>query len=162
MLFLFSVAYLAAHFGIYAVMLRARAPFRTERGIFLYHAVSYGMLGLSVLLAGALRRDPASLPALVFAAGLHGVYSLSFLELWSLSQGSYSLQILEVLDRDPGIEPAGLARLGVVGRDKQADRRQDLLKLGMVDRGGNLTLIGRGSALCLRLLLWLSNGRPTN
>lgn len=162
MLLLFSVAYVAVHFGAYALVLRAWSSLRTERGILAYHALSFSGLGVFVPLAGGLRHDPYTAAALVFAAGLHGVYSLSFLEAWSLSQGSYSLQILDDLAHRPGCTPSGLAHLGAVGSGKQADRRQDLQRLGLLGADGRPTAAGHAASLLLRLLLWFSNGRRTN
>src|SRR5271170_8479003 len=87
-------AYLACHLVAYALVLRWIPFFRTEFGIFALHVASF----LGLLAAVALRptNGPGlAAPRIVLGMSLHGIYSLSFLELWSLTQGSYSLAILE-------------------------------------------------------------------
>ena len=87
-------AYLAAHFAAYVVVLRHRAGLRSEKGIFLYHFASAVFAGLAGVAFAVLEPDRFGLSGLVLVLSLHGIYSLSFLELWSLAQGGYSLSII--------------------------------------------------------------------
>jgi hypothetical protein len=161
--FLFSITYVACHLGLYTVVLRQTRAVRTERGIFAYHLASYGLLLALLVTAGFTGIAPAAGPAVLFAAGLHGVYSLSFLEAWSLSQGSYSLRILDWIDRAGGAaDSATLAQLQTVGSSKHQDRAGDLLRLGLLAAKGRLRPAGRVAARLLQGLLWLSHGRTTN
>src|SRR5262249_24097734 len=101
--------------------------------------------------------------ALAIAIGLiviHGIYSLSFSELWTLSEGSYSMSILtgiascEMLSRNALIDAfAG------IGDAKKGDRLSVLLKLSLAYRDGNhwrLTFRGRIVANLLSILVWLA------
>lgn len=118
---------------LYAVLRRRITCFGSERGIFFYHVLSMVILIASCL--GALLIDPgAQTPAgLVAAIALHGIYSLSFLELWSLAEGSYSLSILEHLEqatrRGTAIDVHGLEGLG---GSKRTRRLGGLERLGLV------------------------------
>src|SRR3954454_15181823 len=92
--FLGSLIYLALHALVYATVLRPRDAFRRERGIFAYHALSAVGVTLVVLARLALAPSLDTLATFVAVVCLHGIYSTSFLEVWSLSQASYSLKIL--------------------------------------------------------------------
>jgi hypothetical protein len=88
MLTAFAV-YLIAHLAAYVAWLRRLALLRTEKGIFLYHFVSAVITGLAAIAAAFI--DPAGFgfAGFVIVLSAHGIYSLSFLELWSLAQGGY-------------------------------------------------------------------------
>jgi hypothetical protein len=133
-------------------VLRRRLSLRTEKGIFLYHFVSAvfsGMVGL-----GFAALDPAfGVPGLVLVLSLHGIYSLSFLELWSLAQGGYSLSIIAGIAQ---AEAAGSAPdfsgLAAIGEAKQADRVATLERLGLVARtDGRISLTTRGGTIAFVL-----------
>lgn len=154
--------YLVLHPLACRALARLHPFWRTERGIFAAHALAY-ILALTA--AGLAGWDAAWLVA---AAGLLGLYSLSFLELWSLTEGSYSLALLaRVRDLGPGATPAALASLAAVGRGKGRQRTANLAGLGLVERAAagtapRLTALGRA---CARLLLGLrlvTNGRTLN
>jgi hypothetical protein len=158
-----SASYVCGHFLLYAAGARHAERLRTERGIFAWHVLSYILQSAVLVLAAGHWDLPALRPSLVFAAALHGIYSLSFLELWSLTQGSYSLGILVHLSRAGGRATAGqLGRLQAVGQSKQSARRTDLARLGLVRPDGALTFPGRRAALPLRAIRWLTNGRTMN
>src|SRR3990170_2064168 len=107
--------YIAAHFLLYVCVFRHRAFFRTERGIFLFHAVP--MVGLVALAFGAFLWNPGldGFALVVGAGAAHGIYSLSFLECWLLSEGGYSLRILSARKKIGRLE--SLLRLGLVQTD---------------------------------------------
>ena len=116
-------AYLAMHLAAYALILRHRASLCTERGIFLYHAGSAVLVGLAGLFFAVV--DPAGFgaPGFVFVLSAHGIYSLSFLELWSLAEGGYSLHIIASIARAQvaGTVP-DFVRQAQIGDEKQRDR----------------------------------------
>jgi hypothetical protein len=63
-----------------------------------------------------------------FAAAvmLHGIYRLSFLELWALANDSYPLAIMEIIGRGgSAADPTLMRRLEAIGTSKQglASRR---------------------------------------
>lgn len=146
-------AYLAAHFAAYVVVLRHRAGLRSEKGIFLYHFTSAVFAGLAGVAFAVLEPDGFGLAGLVLVLSLHGIYSLSFLELWSLAQGGYSLSIIagvaqaEATGKDPDF-----SRLAAIGQAKQADRVAALERLGLVSgTDGHIALTSRGSRIALLL-----------
>jgi hypothetical protein len=129
--------YLAAHFALYAAFLRHLRLTASERGIFLYHfvpAVSW-VLVLATLAAWV---PGIGIAHVALVAGLHGVYSLTFLELWALADGGYSLAILESLV--PGNEAglgSTLSELEQLGSAKQEVRLSDLLQMGLIERNAD-------------------------
>lgn len=135
--------------------------FRTECGIFLLHVGSFVIcVGIAAVLG---YRLGTPLAGLVLAVGLHGLYSLSFLEAWSLTDGSYSFQLLNLIGQSGRPVAAGdLAGAQAIGTQKQQDRADTLRRLGLVGANDRLTFAGRLAAFALRAVLWLSNGKPMN
>jgi hypothetical protein len=165
----FIACYLACHLLAYAVVLRRIPYFRTETGIFLAHAVSYLALLFAVVAQSVAGRGGAHTagPHLALALSLHGIYSLSFLELWSLTQGSFSLSILDrVAGARAPVTFEDIARLGEIGAVKRSARNGGLLSLGLLRQapGGGVKLTAAGSACArlVQLLLWLAGGRALN
>ena len=155
-----GLSYLALHFLLYVLVLRGRPLVQSERGIFLYH---FGSAAVFTLVAFCLAVSYFSDAAIAIAIGLsalHGIYSLSFLELWTLAEGSYSMSILTgiasqgTLSRDALID--AFARIGDA---KKSDRLSVLsnLSLGRSD-GSYRRLSARGQllAILLNALVWLA------
>jgi hypothetical protein len=159
-----GAAYLAGHLGVYFLVVRhARATSR-ELAIFLYHLASAAGTALVLLLA--LLAGPPGGPDLATAVGivaLHGIYSTSFLELWSLSEGGYSLTIMAHVERARARRhPVHVAGLRQLGRWKQATRLGGLERLGLIRRERGhvaLTPLGRVVAWGLALIAWAANIR---
>jgi hypothetical protein len=153
--------YLAAHLLLYVLVFRRLPAFRREGVIFAYHALSAVGVTLTVLLSPLVTRTPFNLEWIVAVIAIHGIYSTTFLELWSLAEGGYSLQILEHLDRSERRgEPADLAALRAIGAAKQRNRLAGLTSIGLVRQaGGRVELTGGGRlvASAFALLAWLSN-----
>ena len=152
---------MAAHLVLYFAVLRHLPAFRTERTIFLYHALS--ALGVSLVAIASLfvPGSEADLAWVVAVIALHGIYSTTFLEVWSLAEGGYSLQILEHLERAErrGEEPDPEA-LRAIGVAKQGNRLAGLASVGLVRQEAgrvSLTPTGRAVASCFALLAWLTN-----
>ena len=149
--------YLAAHLLAYVLALRHLAWFRTEKGIFLFHFSSAVLVGLSGFVLAAL--DPAGFGSagLVLIVSVHGIYSLSFLELWSLAQGGYSLSVIaSIATAQASGEEPDFSRLEGIGQAKQDVRLAGLARLGLVERSGdeiNLAAPGRTVAHMLHALL---------
>ena len=155
--------YALAHLSVYFLLLRRRPAFERERVVFGYHFVSClalaGVTGLLLLLPDG----PVDVAAAVGCVAIHGIYSTSFLELWSLAQGGYSLQILEAVGRlsrtGGGVDRTVLRALGEA---KRSGRLDGLVGLGLVRRTGravSLTGAGRRVAELLALIVWLANVR---
>jgi hypothetical protein len=144
-----SLAYLAGHALLYLTLLRRTRTCTSEQGIFLYHLIS--ALGFSTMALAMLALQP-SITSPAFAVGsimVHGIYSLSFLEAWSLTQGSYSFQILRAIGTSErsgsSIDVSDLER---IGQGKQQSRSSALERLGWVVRSERgLELTARGQAV---------------
>ena len=152
---IFITAYLSIHFLLYALVLRNRRFFYQEKNIFLYHAISF--LGVSVAGAGLVVWEPAMLGRAIGAVSLHGIYSLSFLELWALSDGGYSLRILDQMDQR-GVA-ADFKSLEVLGASKKKYRLSSLERLGLLTphpAGWMLTSRGRAVAGFLSFFVFIS------
>lgn len=152
-----TAAYLTANFVLYAAVLRQRSTFRTERGIFLYHVASFVLLVLIGAAALAAAPSTENLATLLGSAAAHGIYSLSFLEAWALSDDGYSLQILVELVRRKRATTSDLEqRFADLSAQKKARRINALLKLGLIARTGELfrpTSKGAVAARALSALL---------
>jgi len=156
------VAYLALHLAGYFV-LRA-SSLRREKGILAYHLASFvGVTGVACLLALHVADDQPWASAFAVIS-LHGIYSLSFLEAWSLAQGSYSLSILAAVHREArtGSRP-DFSRLEEIGVAKQRGRLDTLERLHLIERRQGwlrLTVAGRRVAATLSALrTWSSPTR---
>jgi hypothetical protein len=167
-LFLLPLSYLALHLLVYRALLLARwRLLRSERGIFLYHAGSFAAATATVALGFSGCRQELYWESLAFTIGAHGVYSLSFLELWSLAQGSYSLTLLERVDQlDDAATRLRLQESASIGQIKSAARSLDLVRLGLLHNPHpgdyRLTVVGKALASLCWLLLRLTNGKPLN
>jgi hypothetical protein len=155
-----GLAYLAFHFLVYVFLLRERPLFQSERGIFLYHFVSAMLFTLVAFAAAITHFGDAAIATATGLSAIHAIYSLSFLELWTLAEGSYSMSILTgiasqgTLSRDALIE--AFARIGDA---KKGDRLSVLSNLSLARRDGNywrLSPRGRVAATLVNTLIWLA------
>jgi hypothetical protein len=161
---LICLLYIVAHAGLYFAVLAGRRVLDTERAIFLYHFVSAVIVTCASGMWAFVHGGSDAWTWLACIVMLHGLYSLSFLELWALADDSYSLAIMEIIDR--GGAAAGLAlmqRLEAIGAGKQASRLDALQAIGFVRMLGDglftLTPAGRAAAVLGRTLLFLVNAR---
>lgn len=159
---LICLLYIAAHAGLYFAVLRGWPKLGSERGIFLYHFVSAilvtGAFGVWAIAHGS----SDAWAWFVCVVMLHGIYSLSFLELWALADDSYSLAIMEIIDRGGAAAgPALTQRLEAIGKCKQSSRLNALRAIGLVRELGDgsftLTPFGRAAVWLGRAVLFLVN-----
>jgi hypothetical protein len=161
---LICLVFLAAHAGLYLAVLREWPALTSEKGIFLYHLVSASLLagGFGFWAVAYGGSDAWTWFACVVM--LHGIYSLSFLELWALADDSYSLAIMEIIGRSgTAAGPALMQRLEAIGTSKQVSRLEALQSIGLVREVGDgsftLTPAGRAAVVLGRALLFLANVR---
>jgi hypothetical protein len=157
-------AYLGTHFIAYVLLLRHLPRFRMERGIFLYHFVPAMVTGLAGLAYALADRSQARFVELVLALSVHGIYSISLLELWSLAQGGYSLSVLrEVARAEADGVKLTFSHLVRIGETKQRERTTGLERLGLVSQSdGRISLTRGGSRVALLLfclLRWIDPGK---
>ena len=156
-----AILYLPLHFAAYALFFRKHAFFRTEKGIFLLHFFSACVLPVAVF---AFNVDLGMWFALLSgaaSAAAHGIYSLTFLELWALADGSYSYVVLRAIDarQSPTADDVS-TELGAVSDRKKAQRLSSLENLQLVKREGptvELTSRGRHVSALLNGLQRLAN-----
>jgi hypothetical protein len=155
-----GLAYLVSHFLLYVGVLRNRSLFRSEYAIFLYHFVSATLFGLMALLVALTHFSDASLAIGVGLIAAHCIYSLSFLELWTLAEGSYSMSILTGIDSQGTLSRKTLVdAFTCIGDAKKGNRLSVLLKLSLACRKGahwQLSARGRIVASVVNLLVWLA------
>jgi len=164
MLLLIGLLYVAIHAGLYFAVLRDQSALGSEKGIFLYHSVSVAA-GTAVMTIWAVASGgPDAWTWVMALVMLHAIYSLSFLELWALTDDSYSLAILEIIDREGATAGTGLARrLEAIGAGKQISRLDGLRTIGLVreveDGSFAPTAAGRVAVFFGCTLLYLVNIR---
>ena len=150
-------AFVVTHLGLFVLLRRKNGTIRQERGIFLYHAVFFilGVVGATV--ASIVVDGTLDIRAPIIVAALQGVYSMTFLEAWSLSEGSYSYSILRQINSDGMPDTTSLE---TIGAGKRIARSDGLIKLGLLDRSEDeiaITTRGRITAQLLVFALWLIN-----
>ena len=154
MLVAFAI-YLVLHFGLYVLIFRHRPAFRNERTIFCYHA--WPALGVGGVTVGVLLMEPSRFAEVAIVLCLLGIYSLTFLELWSLAEGSYALSILlSVYAAEQTGIPPDLATLERIGATKKADRIGGLEHLGLVEAQGGLLHLTRTARIVTPALAGLA------
>ena len=139
--------YCAIHFAFFVLFVRASAWGQLECGVFLFHAFSFFVLaGAAILLSATTIVGAAAVAA---AVGVHGIYSLTFLEVWSLTEGSYSLSILQAIgaaERE-GTDVAW-SQLAAIEESKRKARLCALQSLGLISEiDGELVLTAPGRAV---------------
>jgi hypothetical protein len=155
-----ALAYLASHVLLYLFVLRNLLLFQSESGIFLYHFVSVAAFALVALVAAVTHFSDASFALAVGLIATHCIYSLSFLELWTLAEGSYSMSILTGIDSQGTLSRKTLIdAFARIGDAKKGNRLSMLLKLSLAHRKGahwQLSARGRAVAKVVNLLAWLA------
>ena len=107
--------------------------------VFLFHVALFLLLPLVTVVIHFCFSGHASSFDFFLAYGMSAVYSLSFLELWSLTEGSYSLQLLNAIDSG---SPERVQELGTaVGLDKQTNRLRGIVRLGLVKQENDRFII---------------------
>jgi hypothetical protein len=152
MLNLFFI-YLLLHFIFYVFFLRKITVFGSEKGIFFYHFIPAFLICFSSLFVILADSSFLTLQEVVLIISLHGIYSLSFLEFWSLAQGGYSLSILKEIQRSNalGIKPNFL-KLIEIGEKKQKDRFNFLKKINLISIEGDLVIISKRGRILSKVL----------
>lgn len=159
------LGYVGVHFLIYFMILRHAQVFRSEKTIFLYHFIPAVIVLFIASGQSVTTHSEDLLAPMVLVVSLQGIYSLSFLELWSLAQGGYSISILISVetaaqeDKEPDF-----AALEHIGTRKRASRLEGLQRLGLIQRCEGiyrLTVVGLAIATFLGLISWLVDLKET-
>ncbi len=159
-LLLLALLWCAGQLALFA-LLRLLHPIRNERAIFLLHVAAF--VSFAIVCAAAYVRYPGlSATVAVGALSLNAIYCLSFLELWSLAEGGYSISILKSLREGPRARTLVAAEAVAIGDRKRDNRIAALQDLDLVSAdAGTLTLTARGRLIAtgIALLRGLANFR---
>ncbi len=159
-LLLLALLWCAAQLVLFAA-LRIVRPIRSEGAILLLHVAAFA--GFAIVCAVSyLSSSGVSLTVAVGALCLNAIYCLSFLELWSLAQGGYSLGMLKSLKAGPRAYALVAAEAAAVGDRKRDDRLAALQVLDLIrNEAGAFTLTVRGRLVAtgIALLCGLANFR---
>ncbi|MEQ8641163.1 MAG: hypothetical protein RIE31_11270 [Alphaproteobacteria bacterium] len=150
-----TAGYSVIHLLAYIVFLRNWPSMRQERGIFAFHMISFLLVSVAAALVGLYAE---TVGPVIAAIAVHGIYSLSFLEAWSLAQGGYSLTILDRLSRTASQTSDDVLKgLEAVGLEKLQSRYRALVAMGLIamheDGKTRLTIVGRAVTLLLAALV---------
>jgi hypothetical protein len=140
--------FIAAHVFAYVAVFRHLQVFAAERAIAIYHGLAFAAVFVVVVVA--FTRGTIGFAASCGLLALQYLYSLSFLELWTLAEGSYSLQILLRVSRQASVSREEiLASCESIGVDKKRNRLHDLQSLGLIaqDPDGTFKLAAMGRTL---------------
>lgn len=164
-LLLGGFVYVCAHCALYLVVIRHLSVFRQERRIFFYHLGSFTALMITVFAFSLVSASAETIKASLGALAVHAIYSISFLEAWSLSQISYSIAILDTIETRPGLDLAmATQRFADTGRAKKVTRLAALQRLRLIAiRNGQAALSPRGRIVAgpLSALRWIANLQMT-
>ncbi len=127
-----SAAWIALHFILFVALVRHLRVVRSEKGILLYHILSCACVGLGVVAWGVVTGSEAMLSALLAAAGLHGMYSMSFLAMWSSAEGGFSLRMMKALEHGPRTRQDVMAEFVSLGDSKRSTRLAVLERAGWI------------------------------
>lgn len=153
-----TFVYILFHISLYILIGRNICRLRTEFGIFLFHLSSFLLLGIISIFV--LIGNQNILILLLGILSLHGIYSISFLELWSLSQGSYSIKILELSPITLATNSNKLDILESLGDTKFIDRVESLQKIYLLHSDNDtlkVTCFGRIVAKILLTFARIAN-----
>lgn len=156
-----GLAWIVVHFIVYITRLRQSDAASTEAGILRLHAFSFVGFAVFGLVVSIMLGPGDAVAGLVAAVSLHAIYSMSFLEAWSVSEGSFVFHTLSRISR-AGDRPLDLSDLETVGASKRSSRLQGLETLGLVraDNGAyHLTTRGRVVCTVTEVLASLTNAR---
>ena len=126
-----------AHSISYLFWIRHRPWGRTEIGIFAYHALSFFILMLTGLIILITHPEEDVLAGAIAGVSLHAIYSMTFLEFWSLSQGSFSYAVLSRLNADGRSEEDIISALKALSESKKSNRIGALADLALVKQGSD-------------------------
>lgn len=130
---------------------------RSEFSVLIFHIFSFLLLSFSVFMIYHSEDDH-----FIFISGiiaLHGIYSLSVLELYSLSQGSYAISILKSLKNNPQEKFKIIKDFHKLGEQKRIFRIEGLRKYFIMMENGKLKLTALGffASRAIILLRFLAN-----
>jgi hypothetical protein len=149
-----AASWCLVHFCFFLLQ-RGTGLLRGEKRIFAFHIASFG--GLVATIVVLTSADPWI--AVMSSAALHGIYSLTFLEMWSLAEGGYTIALLRASSTQPMDHDSLLQTLARLGDGKREARIDGLTTLQLVSVGEDhivrLTPFGQVASSLLVAVRWL-------
>jgi len=147
------------HLFLYAIFFKKMAAIKSEFGILIYHILIFlFVFFMSVVMQTHIDYD---IEEAVSSICLVSIYSMTFLQAWSLAEGSYSFSILESIKiSEESNASFEIQRLEEIGRTKRSDRISSLEKLGLIQISSNayhLTKRGRLASGFIKKIRYLNN-----
>jgi hypothetical protein len=150
-LLFFALLWCAAQLTLFAG-LRILRPIRNEGAIFLLHVVAFAGFAIVAGTSYALCPQISTTVALG-AVCLNAIYCLSFLELWSLTEGGYSIGMLKSLKDGPQPKSIIAMQAIAVGDRKRDNRIAGLRRLALINNEfGTLALTPRGRVVTVAIV----------
>jgi DNA-binding HxlR family transcriptional regulator len=131
--------------------------FRSEKGILKLHVVSFIALNTFLILQLIIESSDVNLALLMVGFAGHAILSLSYLEIWSLLQGGYSVQIMSALRDSARTEDELKTIFAKIGDEKRTARLNSLHKLGLIKHTGESVLLTPKGRLIQKALTGLLN-----
>ena len=133
---IFTLMLCLSHFFLYVFFFKNTSAAKNEFGILLYHIIIFLLVLMASLFMYA--HLDYGIEQAVSSICLVSIYSITFLQAWSLSEGSYSFSILESIknseERNTSFE---IERLEEIGRSKRSERISSLERLGLIQLSRN-------------------------
>ena len=149
--------YIACHFLLFLGISRWPGFLWSERGIFLFHFASVLLVAAGLPVLGFFGIGAASLARVIGAGALHGIYSLTVIEVWLLSEGGYTLRILGELARRGSLEAEMLTQAFVdVSARKKRGRLDSLASAGLVRSAGNTVELTRRGRIVADVIMGIA------
>ena len=153
---LIAVAYLiiGINFLLYTFVLRHKKCYQEESTILFFQIKSISILTIIGILCFLGNPSPELFAGWIGSIFTHAIYSLLFLELWALSQGSFSLETLKHIESS-GFDLNSQLILVELGNHKLTSRIMNLRegRLIFADEGHwKLTRKGRALYTLLKLI----------
>lgn len=163
-IFFLSLAWVAAHALLFLLWGRRRRSLKSEKGILIYHVRSFVPAVAGSIAASLWLSLDHAFAVAVAVAGLHGVYSMTFLILWGSSDSGVSLRMLAELESSPLPRDELQRRFVRMGEAKLASRLPELVRGGFLRfQGEHYAAAPKGRVLAagMEVLHGINNFRST-
>lgn len=158
-----ALAYCLAQLTAYALALRNLRFFRHEGGILAFQVASFALYS-ALATAAYFLGEVGEISVLLGVYALHTIYSMLFLILWAICDGSYSFNILREMEkaREAGkvVDDEAIYRFATF-KEQEKDRLETVYKLNLGRKTGEnevrISGIGKLIGGVLELVLWFSN-----
>jgi hypothetical protein len=154
------LCYLALILLASLILPRIQGRFATERGILQMHVSSFVCFAAGLFFYFYFAPSEERAAEAVGALAAHVILSISFLEVWSLTEGGYSLQMIQAIHKQALEREVLIDKFTNLGNQKREDRLSNLKQMGFIYENDDLielTPRGRIVAQFIAGMLALAN-----